>query len=103
MTEPKVTVSTNQNAETVMPASWLKRGQVALILRRGDAGKNGAWSKHSTVDYFRFLFAYTGAHVLCTRNLKARRRSMQGMPRKHSGARQEHARAANRGQMSAVP
>ena len=54
-------MSTNQNAETVMPASWLKRGQVALILRRGDAGKNGAWSKHSTVDYFRFLFAYTGA------------------------------------------
>jgi hypothetical protein len=55
------------------------------------------------VDCFRLLFSYTGVHVSRTRKLEGRRGSVQGMPGKYSGAREEHAGAADRCKVSALP
>jgi hypothetical protein len=56
-----------------------------------------------SVDYFLLLFSDTDTHVSRTRKLKARRGSVQGLPREYSGARGEHAGATDRGKVSAVP
>jgi len=59
--------------------------------------------RRESVDYFRLLFAYTDTHVPRTRKLKARRDSVQGLPREYSGASGKHAGAADRGKVSALP
>jgi hypothetical protein len=55
------------------------------------------------VDYFRLLFAYTDVHVPRTRKLEARSGSVQGVRGEYPGARGDHAVAADRCPVSALP
>ena len=84
-----------QNTSHDIPRRVLPRLVSANSSRRVDSAES--------VDYFRLLFAYTDTHVPRTRKRKARRGSVQGLPREYSGARGEHAGAADRGKVSAVP
>jgi hypothetical protein len=53
-------------------------------------------------DGFRRIFAYAVVHVPRTRKLEARRGPVQGLSRKHAGARRVCASPANRCQVSAL-